>query len=295
MAPQALVTAGGHGGDGAGQLSWSVGQPVSTMFAWPAHLITAGVQQPDGPTLAIRITALLDGPYRAPAGLMHDSLRTLALLPWAEPYSALGHPPSMIPAGYAFNPVALLTDGPDAVVDWVLVELRAAGAPATVVTTRAALLQRDGDVVDGDGASPLRMAVPPGSYHVAVFHRNHLAVMTQAAILVDNGSNFIDLTDGSTATHGTEAQRLRDGRLMSWAGDVNADGQVIYTGQYNDRDPVLQAIGGQVPTASVHGYLMPDVNLDGTVKYTGAGNDREPILQTIGGTVPTNTRQQQIP
>jgi hypothetical protein len=37
------------------------------------------------------------------------------------------------------------------------------------------------------------------------------------------------------------------------------------------------------------------VNLDGVVRYVGAANDRDPILQTIGGTVPTNVRTEQLP
>jgi hypothetical protein len=37
------------------------------------------------------------------------------------------------------------------------------------------------------------------------------------------------------------------------------------------------------------------VNLDGVVKYTNANNDRDPILQNIGGVIPTNTRQEQLP
>jgi hypothetical protein len=31
------------------------------------------------------------------------------------------------------------------------------------------------------------------------------------------------------------------------------------------------------------------------VKYTGSANDRDLILQNIGGVVPTNTRVQQLP
>ena len=41
--------------------------------------------------------------------------------------------------------------------------------------------------------------------------------------------------------------------------------------------------------------VTKDTNLDGTVKYTGSANDRDPILQGIGGTVPTLTRTEQLP
>ncbi|MBK7619934.1 MAG: hypothetical protein IPJ10_16295 [Flavobacteriales bacterium] len=55
------------------------------------------------------------------------------------------------------------------------------------------------------------------------------------------------------------------------------------------------AIGGVVPTHTVSAYAQEDVNLDGEVKYTGARNDRDIILQNIGGVVPTNTRTEQLP
>lgn len=84
----------------------------------------------------------------------------------------------------------------------------------------------------------------------------------------------------------------RDGHVV----DVNRDGMVKYVGANNDRDPILQAIGGTVPTAKLSGqYRSEDLNLDGVVKYSCAGNEREIILQTIGGMVPTAVRIQQIP
>jgi hypothetical protein len=54
-------------------------------------------------------------------------------------------------------------------------------------------------------------------------------------------------------------------------------------------------VGGATPTNTVTGYLRADINLDGIVRYTGANNDRDLILQTIGGVVPTATRLQQLP
>jgi hypothetical protein len=35
--------------------------------------------------------------------------------------------------------------------------------------------------------------------------------------------------------------------------------------------------------------------MDGVVKYTGSANDRDRILQTIGGIIPTVTRSAQLP
>ncbi|MBK9196134.1 MAG: hypothetical protein IPO17_14400 [Flavobacteriales bacterium] len=45
----------------------------------------------------------------------------------------------------------------------------------------------------------------------------------------------------------------------------------------------------------MNGYHPADVNMDGVVKYVGADNDRDPILQNVGGSVPTNVRAAQMP
>jgi hypothetical protein len=106
----------------------------------------------------------------------------------------------------------------------------------------------------------------------------------------------LDLTTSSTATFGTEARKTVNGRAALWAGNVLRDGTLRYSGESNDRDPILQAIGGSVPTnTSALGYYPEDVNMDGVTRYTGTDNDRDPVLLNIGGSVPTNTRTEQLP
>lgn len=83
--------------------------------------------------------------------------------------------------------------------------------------------------------------------------------------------------------------------MALWAGNVDPDTWLLYTGQDNDRDPILTAVGGSVPTNTVSLYSGADVNMDGTVKYTGQDNDRDPILTNVGGSVPTNALQEQLP
>ena len=73
------------------------------------------------------------------------------------------------------------------------------------------------------------------------------------------------------------------------------DDVLKYIGTNNDRDLVLSAIGGIVPTAVNNGYRSEDVNLDGVVKYVGSDNDRDVVLVNIGGVVPTNVRSAQLP
>lgn len=238
--------------------------------------------------------AWLDGAYRSAEGLMADALRMQGLLPLTEPYTALQFPQ---PSGgsESISNTVLSVGGGDAIVDWVRLELRSATNNAQVVAARQALLQRDGDIVDIDGVSPVIFSVAPGDYFVAVRHRNHLGCMTLTSVSFSSSVVVVDFRDPGTPVFGAEARRSIGGQARLWNGNVVIDGRIQYTGQDNDRDPILAAVGGIIATNTIVGYLLEDVNLDGVVKYTGEQNDRDPILQAIGGTVPTSIRLQQLP
>ncbi|MBK8340604.1 MAG: hypothetical protein IPK99_11705 [Flavobacteriales bacterium] len=235
----------------------------------------------------------LDGPFVSATNLMDDGLRAAGLIPLTEPFTAMGYP--HVGGGGEIRLPTLTTTGANAIVDWVLVELRDNTTPSTIITTRAALVQRDGDVVDMNGIGPVNIYVPSATYKVAVRHRNHLGVMKSTGSLLSSTSTTVDFTTATTTVYGTNARKTNGTKLTLWPGDTNFNGTVKYAGSANDRDIVLTRIGGTVPTASTAGYYAEDVNLNGTVKYAGSANDRDIILQTIGGTVPTATRVQQLP
>ena len=119
--------------------------------------------------------------------------------------------------------------------------------------------------------------------------------MTNAAVALGATPTTVDLSVATTITYGTNARKAVATRRVLWPGNVNGDDRVMYVGAQNDRDLVLQRIGGTVPTNSVTGFLLEDIDLDGQVKYTGTANDRDLILQSIGGVVPTNVLFQQLP
>lgn len=246
------------------------------------------------PPPSVRLFAGLQGAWNEATGLMRDDLRAQGLLPLTEPYSAMGY-------SYVFNntplsvPAAFFTaTGPTAVVDWVAVEVRSGGMPGTLVQSMPALLRRDGRVISTTGDTLLTLRVARGAYKVAVRHRNHLAVINFVSQPFQNGPTTIDiLTPGTTQLNMLAVAVTPSGKRLLPMGDVTGDKAVKYTGANNDRDPILTAIGGTVPTAMLTGqYRREDVNLDGQVKYTGANNDRDPVLQSIGGTVPTAIRSQ---
>ena len=265
------------------------------MFVGSSELVTAGVQQPEGVRSELAVRVWLDGPYSPSHALMHDSLRTRGLLPTSEPYSSLGYPTVGLHGGSVVAPGTFSASGSNAIVDWIFVELRASSDPATVLASRPALLQRDGDVVDLDGFSPVSITALPGIYHLAVRHRNHLPVMTLLPIVIGPGPNLVDLTSSGIALHVPTARRDLNGVLLLWSGDARGNEDVKYTGASNDRDVLLLAIGGLIPTNTVTAYSRSDLNMDGTVKYTGSQNDRDIILRSIGGAVLTTVRSQPLP
>jgi hypothetical protein len=236
----------------------------------------------------------LEGPYDAGSGVMRDDLRTAGLIPLEEPYTGMGF--TQVGGGGETTTMPVLNvTGSNAIVDWVLVELRSSADPTNVVATRCGLLQRDGDVVDIDGTSPLSFPVASGSRYIAVRHRNHLACMTANTVALGASTTVVDFRLVGTAMYGTEARTVISGAYALWAGNTVLDDEIKYTGSFNDRDAILLRIGGSVATAIINGYYPEDVNLDGEVKYTGSGSDRDIILVNIGGIAPTTIRYEQLP
>lgn len=280
----------------AGMIIWcTTGQKLELFKQWSAAQGIASSQWACGQGVQVEVKAWLDGPYNSSTLLMDDGLRSTGLVPEGEPYTALGFGPG---GGERRLSDALSITGSDAPVDWVRVELRASSNPATVVSARHAMIQRDGDITDLDGASPLTFNVPPGDYYVAVRHRNHLGAMTATTRSLSALPATVDLRTALTTTWGTDARKSVGNARLLWAGNTYLDpatSLLKYVGVNNDRDPILVRIGGTIPTATANGYFLEDVTLNGQVKYVGTGNDRDPILVNIGGAVPTNTRSEQLP
>ena len=123
-----------------------------------------------------------------------------------------------------------------------------------------------------------------------------LGVISAAPIALGSSATTWDIRTTATALFGTTPTSVNGSTRSLWPGDGNSNGTVKYTGASNDRDPILSAIGGSVPTSVVTGIYSPlDINLDGQLRYTGIGNDRDIILQSVGGSVPTAVRVEQLP
>jgi hypothetical protein len=221
-------------------------------------------------------------PNSGEENLMRDDLRVSGNLPSTAPYEDK----------ISCDPTVFNNVGTDAIVDWVWVELREQTNNTIIVDSRSALLQRDGDVVAVDGASPLVFSIPTGNYYVSVNHRNHLGIMSSNAIALTSLPTIVDFSNGSVSTFGSNAQTattLSSNALAMWAGDVNGDGVIQYAGAgvldttallafiLNDNTNFLN-----IPTWAVNSYNDYDVDMSGSTQFAGAGLLDTPfILQNI--------------
>jgi hypothetical protein len=266
-------------------------------------IITPGCVCVGTPFLDLTVKAMLEGPYVVVNDMMNDGLRTGSLSGVTYPMQPLAQPYTVAPFSYTGTetvaPAVLAVSGSNAIVDWVLIELRSFSTPGSILARRAALVQRDGDIVDVDGVSAVRfLNMPVNNYYVAVRHRNHLGIMTATSYLLSGTPSLIDLSVSSTATYGTDARKTVGGRMVMWQGNTRGllgTDRLRYTGSDNDRDAILLKVGGSVPTATANGYFVEDGNMNGQVKYTGAINDRDPILVNMPGGAVTGQRFQQLP
>jgi hypothetical protein len=298
--------------------SGSLSSPSITVTAAGTYQLTTTCTTPYGtcvrsvqfvllqgcPNTLLSAKAFLQGPYstitsgNSTAGLMNDDLRRNNLIPTREPYSALARFTHMGGGGgETTTPSVLAVTGNNAIVDWVFIQLRDKNNASTVLATRAALLQRDGDIVDVDGTSPVTFNIAPDNYFVAIRHRNHLGARTANPVAIPNTATSLDFTTATTPSlfYGTNPQKgLGNGKLGLYMGNVIQDGILKYSGSNNDRLPILTKIGGSNIIVTVSGYFVEDCNMDGVVKYSGSSNDRLPILTNIGGTNITATVAEQL-
>ncbi len=129
-----------------------------------------------------------------------------------------------------------------------------------IKATRSALLQRDGDVVDVDGVSPVAFAdLPADDYYLVVKHRNHLGVMSAAPIAFSSTPTVVDFTSDLNQTFGgvNGIAELRDGRWGMYSGDFDHSGQI----QNTDFNAMTITIGNS-------GYVAGDMDLNGQVQNT---------------------------
>ena len=261
--------------------------------------------------LVLCAKAFLSGPYNATTGLMTDSLRQKGLLPLSTPYGSgtytLGYTSVNNISTETTTPAVLSVTGNNAIVDWVFVQIRSKVDSSIVLGTRSALMQRDGDIVDMDGTSPLKFAdFLPDNFFVSIKHRNHIGIMTANKYALSLTPNCIDFTTTSTplfiqpGKKGNPAPltgptRIQNGVRTLYAGNCNI--LTALTSRFitynvlttSDRNELYVATGG---TNTLNTYTIYDVDMNGFARFNGLDPDRNVILSNCAGSNSLITNEQ---
>lgn len=195
--------------------------------------------------MKVKVKIFLEGPYNVANHNMNDFINNI--IPLTSPYSADARTTS---------------NKPSTAVDWVLVQLRDKTTASSVITSRSAFLNSDGNIIDDNSTPGISMPAPAGVYYIVVKHRNHLAVMSANKVTLPNITSY-DFTISDTSYFGANGAKLLETTPSNvWgmiAGDANGDGQI--TG--ND----FNIFNLKFVNAAT-GYESADFNLDGQVTGT---------------------------
>lgn len=237
----------------------------------------------------LQVRVYLQGPYDANTGLMKDTLRSKGLIPLQQPYSNT-------PFSYAgvetlnrsLTSISIGGDG-DALVDWLLLELRSATDPTVILAQKALGLQADGDLMDVQtGSTSLAfLNLSAGNYYVSLRHRNHLGVVSSSPQALSFFSNLLDFSDPNFAVKGQNSRALNKAKALLWAGDLNQDKRIIANGVGNDSNALISTVLSASNNTAMNisyrltAYAVTDLNLDGDTLAAGPGNDNNVIISNV--------------
>ncbi len=175
----------------------------------------------------IELSVKMEGPYDATTGQMLNGLSGRGLLPGQTPLSTIvsptpaGQPYSIAPWNYSGTEGDGWTDSdyPADALDWLLVSFRTGIEKSSEIGMTAALLRQDGSI-----DFPMRCSLDFGSanaVYIVVQHRNHMGIMTPAAIPIAGGLLSHDFTtsDSYRGGAGFGQKQLADGTWVMYAGD----------------------------------------------------------------------------
>lgn len=214
----------------------------------------------NGSLVQLDAKVLLRGAYRPGQANMASDLQTYfsansGLLPATDPYGG----------NVVYNNIGNPAGVAGSIVDWIKIEIRDAANPAVKLQSKSLLLKPNGSVVDIDGTLP-KFVGQSSPVRIAVFHRNHVAVLSNPIASFNAGTTIYDFTTAlnkASQLPGDAAQMgILNGKWHMWAGDVNNDLSVDATDMSIANNDFLDGLYDQ--------YLFTDVNLDGGVDATDA-------------------------
>lgn len=190
-----------------------------------------------------QIKVLLEAPYNS--NLMSNQLQEGKILPKTQPFNN---------STYNYNGNEEIINEPNDLIDWVLIELR---SDLNTSTKRfAGLLNSSGFVLNINGTKDFSdKNINDGNYYIAIYHRNHLAVMSSDKIVIKNSNINYDFTDAQLKAYGNNSMSdLGGGKFAMISGD--SDGNNVINNL--DFGPVANNIFSS-------GYLTFDLDMNGSV------------------------------
>lgn len=198
----------------------------------------------------IRPKLFLEGPFDSNSREMNIGANMAGLIPTSQPFAALG-----IYNGPEITTTSVISN--HNIVDWVLVQFRKETDSTVILSTKAGLLDNEGNVTDVDGTSPISISswIVDKAF-ISIVHRNHLSIMTANPIdLFHFSVTPVDFT--TIPLYGNNSTKIDNGTQIMWAGDSDTNGAV----NAGDRSSVWN-------DRNLTQYLRTDYTLDGVVNAT---------------------------
>ena len=193
----------------------------------------------------MQVRIWLEGFYDTVSGNMTTDLANALSFPSSQPYNT---------APFNYNGTENFATLPTDTVDWLLLELRDANDLSNVIARQAVLLRKDGFMMQPDGTPGVSFdGVLEDDYHLAVFHRNHLAVLSSQIIKLDTANYIYDFTIGDWMAMGRKQQKQINDVFALYAGEMTGN-HIIDNDDFN-----LHQLN-QGPDV---GYAPADLNGDG--------------------------------
>ncbi|GAB5536795.1 MAG: hypothetical protein Rubg2KO_30440 [Rubricoccaceae bacterium] len=213
--------------------------------------------------IAFRLRVYLQGAYAGGCGTdcvdLSTALQDGGHLPLSNPYADPAFDGTLAEYDGTESVTQGQLDAMGPVTDWVVVELReTSDGPA--VYRGARLLNHRGKVLAFDGSENLNLPVPESDYHVVVYHRNHLPVISTLRALVDESATitFVRLHRTSDLIGGASgAAQLASFNLYGMAAaDGSGDG-LVTAPDFN--------VYSSASASGATGYQIADFTMDGLV------------------------------
>lgn len=237
------------------------------------------------PIISFSGKVYLQGSYNSVTSNMNNSLNSSGILQSkasSQPYNIIAFnftgTESVFPGFYASR---------SDIVDWVMVELRDATSPSTIIAKRAAFVKQDGTLAETDGTNNQIkfLGIDSGNYFVAIRHRNHLGIRSSSTIDFAGGSGSYDFTTSANKSYQNQSYTSTVQIGNVWAmrgGNANSNNTVKYNGPANDQNQILNLkLSGSLSNVLNNVYSPEDVNMNGNIKWNGPGNDQNFLLNTV--------------